>query len=81
LLGAPITVNQSMPDMAANVKSILFGDFLAGYTIRDVMELTMFRFTDSAFTKKGQIGFLAWMRSTGNLVDTGAIKAFRNSAS
>lgn len=81
LLGTPITVNQAMPDMAANVKSILFGDFNAGYTIRDVMELTMFRFTDSAFAKKGQIGFLAWMRSTGNLVDTGAVKAFRNSAS
>lgn len=81
LLGDPITVNQSMPDMAANARSILYGDF-SFYYIRDVMALEMFRFTDSAFTKKGQVGFLAWMRSGGNLIDVGgAVKVFINAAS
>jgi HK97 family phage major capsid protein len=80
LLGSPITINQHMPVMAASAKSILFGDFKC-YTIRDVMEVTMFRFTDSAFTKKGQVGFLAWMRSGGNLLDVGGVKAFANAAS
>jgi HK97 family phage major capsid protein len=80
LLGAPITINQHMPDMAASVKSILYGDF-KGYIVRDVMATTLFRFTDSAYSKKGQVGFLAWMRSGGNLIDAGAVRAFRNAAS
>jgi HK97 family phage major capsid protein len=81
LLGRPIVVNQSMPVMAASARSILFGDF-SHYYIRDVMAVEMFRFTDSAYTKKGQVGFLAWMRSGGNLIDVGgAVKVFINGAS
>lgn len=80
LLGQPVVVNQEMPVMAANAKSILYGD-LSYYYIRDVMQMEMFRFTDSAYTKKGQVGFLAWMRAGGNLIDVGgAVKAYRNSA-
>jgi HK97 family phage major capsid protein len=45
------------------------------------MDIQMFRFADSPFISKGQIGFLAWMRSGGNLVDAGgAVKAFVNAA-
>ena len=80
LLGAPITINQDIADMAANARSILFGDY-SGYYIRDVMALEMFRFTDSAFTKKGQVGFLAWMRSGGNLIDANKVRIFVNAAS
>jgi HK97 family phage major capsid protein len=80
LLGSPITVNQHMANMAANARSILYGDF-KGYTIRDAMMTSMFRFTDSAFTKKGQVGFLAWSRHGGNLTDTGAVRVFVNAAS
>ena len=46
---------------------ILFGR-LANYRVRDVMAATMFRFTDSAYSKKGQVGFLAWQRAGGNLL-------------
>jgi HK97 family phage major capsid protein len=67
--------------MAASAKSIAFGDF-SYYKIRDVMDVQMFRFTDSAYTKLGQVGFLAWMRSGGNLIDVGgAVKLFVNAAS
>jgi HK97 family phage major capsid protein len=83
LLGYPVVVNQDIAVMAANAKSILFGDFTY-YKIRDVMAISMFRFTDSAYTKLGQVGFLAWMRSGGNFVGvTGtpnAIKYYQNSA-
>ena len=79
LLGAPITVNQDMANMAASARSILFGDF-SGYYIRDVMALEMFRFTDSAFTRNGQVGFLAWMRTGGNLIDVNKVRAFVNAA-
>lgn len=81
LLGYPITINQDIATMAANAKSILFGDF-SRYTVRDVMGMTLFRFDDSAYAKLGQIGFLAWMRSGGTLTDGGSpIKYYQNSAS
>jgi HK97 family phage major capsid protein len=81
ILGTPIVINQDVPAMATNAKSILYGDF-SRYYIRDTMAMQMFRFTDSAFTKKGQVGFLAWMRTGGNLVDVGgAVKHFANATS
>lgn len=80
LMGRIIAISQETPVMAANAKSILFGDFKK-YLIRDVMDLTMFRMTDSAFTLLGQVGFVAFMRSGGNLVDAGgAVKYYQNSA-
>lgn len=80
LMGRPIVVNQHMPVMAANAKSILFGQF-SKYVIRDVMDLTIFRMTDSAFTLNGQIGFVGFLRTGGNLIDAGgAVKAYVNSA-
>lgn len=80
LLGDPITINQSVAAMAASAKSILYGDF-SHYKIRDVMGVELQRYTDSAYAKKGQVGFLAWLRSGGNLVDVGgAVKVFVNAA-
>jgi len=80
LLGYPIQINQDVATMAANAKSILFGDFTF-YKIRDAMDVQMFRFDDSAYIKLGQIGFLAWMRSGGNFVDVGGgVKYYANSA-
>lgn len=80
LLNRPITINDDVPAMAANAKSILAGDFLK-YKIRQVMDLTVFRMTDSAFTLNGQVGFVAFQRMGGNLVDAGgAVKHYANSA-
>jgi HK97 family phage major capsid protein len=81
ILGYPIQINQDVAAMAASAKSIAFGDF-SYYKIRDVMDIQTFRFTDSAYTKLGQVAFLAWMRSAGNLIDVGgAVKLFVNAAS
>lgn len=81
LLGRPIVVNDDIAAPAASAKSVLFG-VLKNYRIRDVMGATVFRFTDSAYTKNGQVGFLAWQRSGGNLLDnSGAtVKYFQHSA-
>lgn len=81
LMGRPITINQDVAVPAANAKSILFG-VLKNYRIRDVMAATVFRFTDSVYTTNGQVGFLAWQRSGGNLLDnSGAtVKYFQHSA-
>ena len=80
LNGYPIISNNHMPVMAADAKSIVFGA-LAEYHIRDVMEMLLQRYDDSAYAKKGQIGFNAWLRTGGNLIDNGgAVKAYQNSA-
>jgi HK97 family phage major capsid protein len=80
LAGCQVVTNQQMQVMAANAKSILCGDF-SYYKIRDVMAMNLFRFTDSVYASKGQVGFLAWMRSGGNFIDVGgAVKAYQNSA-
>jgi len=80
LLGRPITINDDVAAMAANAKSILMGDF-SKYKVRQVMDLTLFRMIDSAFTLNGQVGFVAFQRIGGNLVDAGgAVKYYANSA-
>lgn len=81
LLGREIVINQNMDPMGAGKKSILFGDF-SKYVVRDVMDLTLFRMADSKYIELGQIGFLAFMRSGGNLLDVGgAVKCYQNAAS
>jgi HK97 family phage major capsid protein len=80
LLGKAIVTNDDVPAMAANAKSIAFGDF-SQYTIRDVANsTTMRRFDDSAFALAGQVGFCGWTRSGGNLLDTAAVRLYQNSA-
>jgi HK97 family phage major capsid protein len=81
ILGYGYTINQHMPVMAASAKSVLFGDFKK-YMIRDVMAVTLFRFADSKYLEKGQVGFLAWSRHDGDLVDaaTDPLKHYANSA-
>lgn len=79
MLGYPVYINNDVPVPAANAKSLLFGN-LSSYMIRDALDVTMFRFEDSAFTKLGQVGFLAYARAGGNLLDAGAAKAYQHSA-
>ncbi len=79
VLGYNVTINNDMAAMAADAKSILFGA-MNRYKIRDAMMVELFRFDDSAYIKKGQIGFLAWSRHGGNLTDTAAVKYYQNSA-
>jgi len=85
--GAPATicgysyvVNDDVAAMAANAKSIAFGDF-SQFVIRDVDGVIIRRFDDSAFALNGQVGFCGWMRTGSNLLDTAAVKVYQNSAS
>ena len=80
LLGHAIETNNDVAAMAANAKSIIFGD-LSQYTIRDVQGSTSLRrFDDSAFALNGQVGFCGWQRSGGNLLQPAAVKYYINSA-
>lgn len=80
ILGHAVQINNDVAVMAANAKSIAFGD-LSQYYIRDVAGTTsMLRFEDSAFALKHQVGFVGFTRSGGNLVETSAVKVYVNSA-
>lgn len=80
LCGYPVAINDDMAVMAANAKSIAFGDF-SQYTVRDVANSTSLRrFDDSAFALNGQVGFCGWTRSGGNLLNTAAVRLYVNSA-
>ncbi|MFN7725160.1 MAG: phage major capsid protein [Rubrivivax sp.] len=80
LLGRPLVVNDDVAAMAANARSIGFGDF-SQYKIRDVRNsFIVRRFDDSAFALNGQVGFCGWQRCGGNLMDTASVKFYQNSA-
>lgn len=80
ICGYAYTVNDDVATMAANAKSIAFGDFNQ-FVIRDVNGVDIRRFDDSAFALNGQVGFCGWMRTGSNLLDTAAVKVYVNSAS
>lgn len=79
LLGKAVVLNNNMAVPAASAKSIIYGD-LSKYIIRDAMSVSLMRFDDSAYASKGQVGFLAFIRSGGNLTDTAAVKYYAHSA-
>jgi len=81
ILGYPVVINQDVATMAASAKSVLFGDF-SKYIIRDVLDLMLVRFAEK-YMDFGQIGFVAFMRTDGNLQDAGShpIKYYANAAS
>ncbi len=79
LLGYSVNINNDMPAPGANAKSLSFGQHKK-YMVRDAMEVTLFRFDDSAYMTQGCVGFLAWARAGGNLLDTGAVKTYQHSA-
>lgn len=80
LLGYPIVVNNDMAAMAANAKSIVFGA-LTKYKVRRVKDVTLLRLNER-YADAHQVGFLAFARFDGDLLDAGTdpIKHYANSA-
>lgn len=80
ILGNPYVVNQDVADMAANAKSILFGDF-SKYVIRDVLGITLRRL-DERYAELAQVAFVAFSRHDGDEIDAGTVpvKHYANSA-
>lgn len=70
LLGYRYVVNQSMASaQAQSAKIMLFGDF-SKYKIRDVAGIRLVRL-DELFAQTDQVGFVAFLRSDGQLLDAG----------
>lgn len=79
--GYKFMVNNDIPVMAANAKSLLFGDCM-NYYVRDVKAVQVVRFNEK-YMDAGQVGFIAFSRADGKLVNAGTnpIAYFQNSAS
>lgn len=79
--GFGYAINQDMAEPAAGEDTVLFGD-MSKYLIRDVMDVKLYRFTDSAYARKGQVGFLAMLRTDGKVIaaTNTAIKKMRQAA-
>lgn len=77
LLGAPVSVDDNMPDMAANSLSIAFGNFRRGYTVVDRRGIAVIR---DNVTKKGVTKFHLSKRVGGDVTNFEAIKVMKFSA-
>lgn len=80
ILGYRYEINQDVAAMAANAKSILFGDF-SKYLIRDVLDVQLMRFNER-YMDFLQIAFMSYSRHDGDLLDAGThpVKYYANSA-
>lgn len=80
ILGYPWKVNDDMAAMAAEAKSVAFGDFSA-YHIRRVAGVKIIRLVER-YAELGQVGFLAFERTDGDMLDAGThpIKYYQHPA-
>jgi len=68
--GDPVYINQSMVNAVASTnKTVLYGD-LSKYKIRDVSEFRLRRLIER-YADADQVGFIAFSRHDGNLLDAG----------
>jgi len=79
LLSRPLYTSDSMPDVAAGQKAVLFGDFKR-YRILDRKGLYFQRLNEIAATS-GQVGFLAYRRYDAALLNHDAVKYLAMKAS
>ncbi|MFE2555974.1 phage major capsid protein [Streptomyces sp. NPDC059352] len=85
--GFPATINgfayeldNSMPVPAASAKTIAFGDFKAGYVIRQVQAVQTLRLVER-YAEYLQVAFLGFARMDGGIQDSSAIRLYQHSAS
>ncbi|MBC3931984.1 phage major capsid protein [Undibacterium curvum] len=79
LMGFKLNINNDYAAPAASAKSMTFGVH-KNYMIRDAMDVTFMRFDDSNYARLGQVGFMAFCRSGGNLLDINSVSAYQHSA-
>lgn len=78
ILGRPMYTSQYMPELAAGVKSVAFGDF-SYYWIAD-RQSRVFKRLVELYATTAQVGFLAWQRVDGRLILREAVKVLQNKA-
>ena len=71
--GYPYWINQDMSSaLTTGQKIMLFGDF-SKYIVRQVLGMSLRRL-EERFIDNGQIGFIAFARYDGELINTAAVK-------
>lgn len=70
LLGYPVHIEESMPDIASGAVPVAFGNFKLGYRIIDRTPLNVLR---DSYTNKPYVHFYSTKRVSGMLVDSSAI--------
>ena len=80
ILGYPVVINQDVAAMGVSAKSILFGDF-SNYFVRDALDVRLVRL-DERYADTLEVGFIAFQRTDGNLINAGTnpVKYYQNSA-
>lgn len=73
ILGYKYTINQDAPVMAANARSVAFGDF-SSYYVRQVRNMMLIRASER-FIDQGQIGFYVFARLDGKYANPTATAA------
>lgn len=79
ILSRPVEVSDDVPAMAANAKSIIFGD-ISYYWIADRVGRSMQRLNE-LYAANGQVGFRMYQRVDGKLILPEAVVYYQNSAS
>ena len=74
LLGRPVTIDEGMPNIAADALPIAFGDFQAGYLINDRVGTRVLR---DPYTNKPFVRFYTTKRVGGGVLDPHAIKLLK----
>lgn len=74
LFGHGYVINQDMAVPATGVKSVLFGDFFAGYVVRIVQGIQVITFTER-YMDYLQLGHSSFMRADGLVQNASAYKA------
>jgi len=75
--GYPYTVDDGMPAPAPDAVSIAFGDFQAGYVIRQVQGVQVMRLSER-YADYLQVGFLGFSRLDGRIDDASAFRLFKH---
>jgi HK97 family phage major capsid protein len=72
--GYPMIENPDMPVVAADARSVLFGNFRRAYLIRDVNGVSFQRLNE-LYAANGQVGFRAYHRTDGKVREAAAARA------
>ena len=79
LLGYRVIVNNDMPQMAANAKSIVFGDF-SKYILREVGQGLVVQRLNERYAEYLQVALLGFARYDGRVLQPAAFAIYQNSA-
>ncbi len=71
LLGHPVVLDQYAPNIGATNKPIAFGDFKAGYTLRNVGSFQIARDPYTYLVSKGAVAFIGYGRGGSYSTDAG----------